>query len=51
MAIDSNELLDQASAGIGRRRGERLFLWGRLRGADCGDAGVAGFCGVVDALD
>ena len=28
MAIDSNELLDQASAGIGRKRGERLFLWG-----------------------
>ena len=28
MAIDSNELLDQARAGIGRKRGERLFLWG-----------------------
>lgn len=28
MAIDSDELLDPPVAGIRRRRGERLFLWG-----------------------
>jgi hypothetical protein len=28
MAIDSKELAGQPAAGIGRRRGERLFLWG-----------------------
>jgi hypothetical protein len=28
MAIDSNELLEQTRAGIGRKRGDRLFLWG-----------------------